>query len=233
MILQFRYSHLTRPEPARLQPRKTPQQARSTATVDAIQTATIQVLLAGGVSRLTTTRVAQRAGVSVGTMYQYYPHKQALLFAILERQLETVERAVLTAAEGLDGRDLQTMAHGLAGAWLDAKTADIAASRAVYGIAAEFDIADLMARGMQRLQLGIGRLLATASNAQLADCNSAAFMLMALLGGSVRAVMELGASERDLECLRRELPRACCGYLQAAGHKVHQGQRSSKAAQEA
>ena len=207
---------MTRPEPARLQPRKTPQQARSAATVDAIHTATIQVLLAGGVSGLTTTRVAERTGVSVGTLYQYYPHKQALLFAVLERQLKTVENAVLTAAERLAGQDLQTVAYGLAGVWLDAKTADITASRAIYGIAAEFDIAELMARGMQRLQQGIGRLLATASDARFSDRDAAAFMLMALLGGSVRAVMELGASERDLGCLRRELPRACHAYLLAA-----------------
>ena len=89
---------MPRPEPSRLQPRKTPQQVRSTATVEAIHTATIQVLLADGPTRLTTTRVAERAGVSIGTMYQYYPHKQALLFAVLERQLEAVESALLAAA---------------------------------------------------------------------------------------------------------------------------------------
>ena len=56
--------------PAALKPRKTPVQARSEATVAAIFAATIQVLLSDGERRLTTTRVAERAGVSVGTMYQ-------------------------------------------------------------------------------------------------------------------------------------------------------------------
>ena len=60
-----------------LEPRKTPVQARSTVTVEAISEATIQVLLRHGAERLTTTRVAQRAGVSVGTLYQYYPNKQS------------------------------------------------------------------------------------------------------------------------------------------------------------
>ena len=54
-------------------------------TVEAISEATIQVLLAVGLDRLTTTRVAERAGVSVGTLYQYYPNKQALLYAGRER----------------------------------------------------------------------------------------------------------------------------------------------------
>ena len=50
------------------EPRKTPVQARSAVTVEAISEATIQVLLSQGSDRLTTTRVADRAGVSVGTL---------------------------------------------------------------------------------------------------------------------------------------------------------------------
>jgi len=60
------------------QPRKTPIQARSTATVEAISEATIQVLLSHG------------AGVSVGTLYQYYRNKRSLLFAVLENHLNNV-----------------------------------------------------------------------------------------------------------------------------------------------
>ena len=75
------------PPPETLKPRKTPIQARSAATVDGIFQATIQVLLAEGAQRLTTTRVAERAGVSVGTMYQYFPHKQALLYAVVHQHL--------------------------------------------------------------------------------------------------------------------------------------------------
>lgn len=123
---------------APLHARKTPRQARSAATVEAIHTATIQVLLAVGAVRLTTTRVAERAGVSVGTMYQYYPNKQALMFAIVQRHLTTVERAFLEAADQLAGRDLRTIAYGMADAWLQAKTAKIEASRAIYGVATEF-----------------------------------------------------------------------------------------------
>ena len=207
---------MTQPQPSRLEPRKTPQQARSAVTVEAIRTATVQVLLADGVRRLTTTRVAARAGVSIGTMYQYYPHKQALLFAILEQKLDKVEAATLAAAETLAGRDLETIALGLADAWLEAKTADMDASRAIYGIAAGFDIAERMAQGADRLRQAVGRLLATAPDARFADLDATAFMTMALLAGSTRAVLEHGASERDLARLRRELPRACHGYLSAA-----------------
>ncbi len=62
---------------AAFQPRERPIQARSTVTVEAISEATIQVLLRHGAERLTTTWVAERAGVSVGTLYRYDPNKQS------------------------------------------------------------------------------------------------------------------------------------------------------------
>ncbi len=71
-----------------------PVQARSLNTVEAIFEACIQVLTTMGVERLTTTRVAERAGVSVGTLYQYFPNKQALLAAVLEKHLLLVVSAV-------------------------------------------------------------------------------------------------------------------------------------------
>lgn len=209
---------MTRPDPVLRESRKTPQQARSTATVEAICTATIQVLLADGPTRLTTTRVAERAGVSIGTLYQYYPNKQALLFAILEQKLDMVEAAMLAAFETLAGHDLETIAHGLADAWLRAKTRDLEASQSIYGIAAGFDIAERMAQGVGRLRQGIAELLATAPDARFGDIGATAFMTLALLAGSTRTVLEHGASEHDLACLRRELPRACYGYLEAVGH---------------
>lgn len=199
--------------PVLLEARKTPRQARSAVTVAAIHTATIQVLLTHGPTRLTTTRVAERAGVSVGTMYQYYPNKQALLFAIVERHLLKVEHAFLHAAERLAGRDLRTIGYGLAEAWLAAKTADLQESRAIYAVAAEFDITALIGRGVERLRRGVEAVLTTASDARVADVGAMSFMLLAMLGGAVRAAMELGASEQDLACLRRELPRVCFGYL--------------------
>lgn len=208
---------MNRPAPALLQPRKSPRQARSAATIAAIHEATIQVLLTDGVGRLTTTRVADRAGVSVGTLYQYFPHKQALLFALVERQFEAISSAMYAAAERLRGRDLAIMAEGLALAWLDAKAADIVASRAIYGIAAEFDLSELMGRAADTMTREFSDLLGSAPGVRFEDRDAAAFTLAALLGGSVRVVMESADPDEGLERLRRELPRACHAYLASAG----------------
>lgn len=62
--------------------RKQPQQARSTELVAAILDAAVQVLAKEGAQRFTTARVAERAGVSVGSVYQYFPNKAAILFRL-------------------------------------------------------------------------------------------------------------------------------------------------------
>src|SRR5690606_8884504 len=62
--------------------RKQPQQARSTELVAAILQAATQVLAKEGANRFTTARVAERAGVSVGSVYQYFPNKAAILFRL-------------------------------------------------------------------------------------------------------------------------------------------------------
>lgn len=103
----------------RLEPRKSPVQARSAASVDAILHATIQVLLRVGKERLTTTRVAYRAGVSVGTLYQYFPHKKALLQAALKRHLEGVTATVERACQEQKGNSLEQMGTALVTAFLN------------------------------------------------------------------------------------------------------------------
>jgi AcrR family transcriptional regulator len=63
-------------------PRKTPKQVRSARLVDAILKAAIRVLEREGAAGFTTIRVAERAGVSVGSLYQYFPNKESILFRL-------------------------------------------------------------------------------------------------------------------------------------------------------
>lgn len=67
---------------ARIASRRKPKQARSNDLVSAILQAAIQVLAKEGAQRFTTTRVAERAGVSVGSVYQYFPNKASILFRL-------------------------------------------------------------------------------------------------------------------------------------------------------
>jgi AcrR family transcriptional regulator len=72
--------------------RKEPRQARAQATVHAILEATVQVLDREGLEAATTTRVAEVAGVSVGSLYQYFSHRDAILNALQDREFERTLR---------------------------------------------------------------------------------------------------------------------------------------------
>lgn len=67
--------------------RRNPRQARSRATYDSILEAAAQVIAREGPQGLTTNRVAERAGVSIGTLYQYFPDKAAIVLAAARREL--------------------------------------------------------------------------------------------------------------------------------------------------
>ena len=95
-----------------LSSRKQPRQARAAELVDAILEAALQVLAREGAGRFTTTRVAEKAGTSVGSLYQYFPNKAALLFRLqsdewrrttgmLRRILEDVRRPPLERLRAL------------------------------------------------------------------------------------------------------------------------------------
>jgi AcrR family transcriptional regulator len=78
--------------------RKQPQQARSSELVAAILDAAVQVLTKEGAQRFTTARVAEKAGVSVGSLYQYFPNKAAILFRLQSdewRQTSELLRSIL------------------------------------------------------------------------------------------------------------------------------------------
>ncbi|MBM3648480.1 MAG: TetR/AcrR family transcriptional regulator [Alphaproteobacteria bacterium] len=80
--------------------RRIPRQARAAETVAAILEATAQILEKGGLVALTTNAVAERAGVSVGTLYQYFDNKDALLLALAQQETEATLADVARALKG-------------------------------------------------------------------------------------------------------------------------------------
>jgi AcrR family transcriptional regulator len=75
-------------------PRKEASQERSRATVDALVEATARILVREGFDKASTNRIAEVAGVSVGSLYQYFPSKEALVAAVIERHRQQIEQAV-------------------------------------------------------------------------------------------------------------------------------------------
>ena len=75
-------------------PRKAASQERSRATVDALVEATARILVKEGFDKASTNRIAEVAGVSVGSLYQYFPGKEALVAAVAERHQQQIMQTV-------------------------------------------------------------------------------------------------------------------------------------------
>src|SRR6478609_2070046 len=94
---RFSYSHSDRRPMARkppTKPRKNALQARSRATVDALVEATARILVREGFEKASTNRIAEIAGVSVGSLYQYFPSKEALVAAVIDRHNQEIMQVV-------------------------------------------------------------------------------------------------------------------------------------------
>ena len=203
--------------PKHLNARKRPRQARSAVTVEAIFEATIQVLLAEGVHRFTTTRVAERAGVSVGTMYQYFPHKQALLYALNERYLDRLAERVEEVCLRHHGATTSAMVTALVTAYWEAKTERSDVTRVLYSSAVELDNEALIDAFAKRMDHATMAMLVTAPNAYYADLALVNATLLSVIFGTVRNVFERNLPVAVHTDIRNQLVAMCLSYLENAG----------------
>ncbi len=101
-------------------PRKEAVQERSRATVDALLAATARVLVKEGYDRASTNKIALAAGVSVGSLYQYFPSKEALVAAVIDRHMGEMMDVVRTALLRVAALPLREAARELVRVMIDA-----------------------------------------------------------------------------------------------------------------
>ncbi|MGO0578039.1 TetR/AcrR family transcriptional regulator [Ornithinimicrobium panacihumi] len=197
--------------PAAQDPRKRPQQRRSRATVEKILAAAAHVLAEEGTSA-TTDRIAARAGVSIGSLYQYFPNKGALI-------LELARLHMAQAGEVLDhvlrpGRPRSV--------WLPEAVAAVAAMhedgdlhRVLYDHAASTPaLAEAFEQTNEALRARVEELLRAEEH--LADPGTTAQVLVAL----VESLSHRLVGTTDFHTLAREVTRAAAAYLDAACRPV-------------
>lgn len=201
------------------EPRKTPIQARSTVTVESICEATIQVLLSHGLERLTTTRVAERAGVSVGTLYQYYPNKQSLLFAVVENHLNRVTARVEAACERACHQPLAEMIKEMVEAFVEAKMERPDISVALYRVAGDLGGPALVKRAGQRSRKAVGAMLQTVTDVKFPPDKFAVDIMLSAMAGAMRSLLEAGPSPATVRKSREQLVLLCQSYMAAATAK--------------
>lgn len=194
--------------PSSRKPRKSPTQARSLATVEAIIEAAARILEATGTERFSTNAVAERAGVSIGSLYQYFPSKQALLWALIDREtsrlISDATRA-LDAPTGKAALDIlveATVAHQLRrpklALLLDQEEARLPTDADLQRVAGQF--LDLVVKTLQRLD-----------TSGTSDHQEEARDVAAIIKGMIDAAGAFG--ETDPVRLARRVLRAVNGYL--------------------
>ncbi|HJU10081.1 MAG TPA: TetR/AcrR family transcriptional regulator [Candidatus Binataceae bacterium] len=92
-------------------PRKSASQERSRSTVDALLEATARVLIKEGYDRASTNRIAEVAGVSIGSLYQYFPSKEALVAAVIDRHTQEISEATRNALVKAAARPVEAAAR--------------------------------------------------------------------------------------------------------------------------
>jgi AcrR family transcriptional regulator len=196
-----------------LNPRKKPQQERSRVTIDAIFEATIQVLLASGLDKITTIQIADRAGVSIGTVYQYFPNKRALMAAVVKRHVGAVVDATIAACQSVHGKTIGEMCATMMNAFVDAKTRRPEVSRALYLPSAAVNADAIVKEESMRCARAVHDMLMTASDARFSQPELVSAVLIGSIVGPTRATIEAGGNRSTFQRLKMHLTALGVGYL--------------------
>jgi AcrR family transcriptional regulator len=196
--------------------RKRPQQERSRAMVERILVAGQEVLLRDGLGQFSTNRVARQAGISPGSLYQYFPDKQAILVAVVDRHAEQLSvRLTAVLADHLDkpGPELvRATLHGL----LDALTENLEFVRLVGHELPRAQFGTRTAATEQRVgDLVAAYLTINRSTSRVADPSTAAWMLVRTVEHLVvQYLLEEPAIARDE--FVEQLATLVLGYVEPA-----------------
>jgi AcrR family transcriptional regulator len=195
---------------ARLKPRKLPAQARSAETVKAVVEAAARILETKGFDGYTTNAVADRAGVSIGSLYQYFPNKDAITKALIQRETSTLLAEVdaldkFDPAQGILRLIRAAVAHQLRRPAL-ARLLDFEETR----LPLTKEVRDVR----DALSLSLEAMLMNHNAERHTDIATTAQDIVAIVKGMVDAAGERG--ERDPQVLESRVARAVFGYLQAS-----------------
>lgn len=105
-------------------PRKRASQERSRAMVDALIEATARILVREGFDAASTNRIAEKAGVSVGSLYQYFPSKEALVAAVIDRHSQELMKIVRGVLADVTSLPMKQAVHRLVAAAIEAHSVD-------------------------------------------------------------------------------------------------------------
>jgi len=202
----------------RISSRKQPRQARSAELVAAVLDAAVQVLAKEGAQRFTTARVAEKAGVSVGSLYQYFPNKAAILFRLQSdewRQTTDLLRVILEDVQRPPLERLRTLVHAFIRSECDEARMRVALNDAapLYRDAPEARAA--RASGDRTVQVFMREALPKASEASRALAGDLITTTFSQVG---KHFSETPRTPAEIEAYADAMADMFCAYLRAFEH---------------
>ena len=198
-------------------PRKSASQERSRATVEALLDATARVLTREGYDRASTNRIAATAGVSVGSLYQYFPNKEALVAALVARHNREMLDLLRGALKEVASLDLATAIAKLVRAAVDAHRVDPALHRVFdEQVPRMGQLAKIEALQGETFHLVRSYLEERRSEISVRDLDSTTSILVTTVEALTHqfVIHRPGAPERDRDRFIDEVTRLVVGYLQ-------------------
>lgn len=195
-------------------PRKNPEQDRSRATVDAILSAAAHVLVKAGYEAFTTNRVAERAGVSIGSLYQYFPNKDALLCELMKRHLHDIEASLEFAMQDVERLTVVDLIRTAVEQNVKSHLVDPELHRVLSEEVPQLGHLDWKKEHARRIDARVRMLLQMKQHElSLPDLDLAVYIITR----ATEAVVHNGASQRPQDfnsgALAEELSRMLVGYL--------------------
>jgi len=202
-----------------LKPRKRPIQRRSRRTVDAIVEAAARILAERGYARASTNRIAELAGVSIGSLYEYFPNKDAILVAVAERHLAQMLEGVELALAGAAERKLSlgALVRRLLEALLELHERGRDLDRVLFSEAPhppELHACVLQIEG--RLAHAVEELLRVDPELALRDPDTAAHLVVQTAEALIHRFVQHGIHDLSREAFVREVAALLEGYLRGA-----------------
>ena len=161
-----------------LLPRKVPTQPRAIATVDALVEATARILVDDGLHGISTNRIAEVAGVSVGSLYQYFPSKEALVMAVVERHAARVVGLLSEAFAVALQEPLPVAIEQLVGSIVDVHEQQPALQHAIVSQVMTLGVHHTAPMHARAVDVVHAFLLSRQEQLLVTDCRSAAWMLV-------------------------------------------------------
>lgn len=192
--------------------RRTPVQERARATVEVLLEATAQVLVEVGYARLSTNRVAKRAGVSVGSLYQYFSDKDALVEALARRVTERQVEVIVGRLSVADDEPLASVVDGLIRGIVESKRIEPELALALATEVPRQGRLDTERAMLQRLCEVVSAALRRRSDVRAVDTELAAFALVHATFAVIRGAVE-DRPELLGEALTDTLVEICVRYL--------------------